>query len=193
MDQEDERAARKTTIFLADDDEDMRTLVAVALRNDGHEVVEARDGAELMELLSSAFGRPDASPDLVLMDVVMPMCSGLGVLTAIRRVRWDLPIIVMTAFPHASVLDYALYLGAAAVFRKPFDIDDLRTAVVNVYMAHLQARGRAEKLAEDRRGNEPTDPTSGTHPVPRFHRPGESEPPTSSTAPWTRTGPRTRG
>lgn len=135
---------RAFTIFLAEDDEDLRALLAAALRGDGHAVVEAKDGAELMRLLSDALEDARKAPDVVIMDVLMPFCSGLGVLTALRRVQWNLPVVVMTALRHESMHDYARRLGAAAVFAKPFDVDDLRTALLNLQRVHVRATRRAQ-------------------------------------------------
>jgi two-component system response regulator (stage 0 sporulation protein F) len=119
------------TIFLADDDDDMRALLALALQSDGYEVVEAKDGAELLELLAGASASPMNRPDLIVTDVLMPCYSGLGVLAALHKSAWNVPVILITARQDAGVEKDAKRLGAAAVVRKPFDIDDLRTAILN--------------------------------------------------------------
>ncbi len=126
---------RPTTIFLAEDDEDMRNLIGEGLRSDGYEVVEAKDGAELLELLSDAFDHPLRRPDVVVTDVLMPGFSGLGVLSTLRRSRWNVPVVLITAQRDSSVRTLAARLGAAAVFWKPFDLDDLRTAILNASVA----------------------------------------------------------
>lgn len=74
-----------TTVIVADDDDDLRALVVETLRSDGYTVVEARDGAELLSMLSETLDDPIERPDVVLTDVLMPKLSGLGVLEQLRR------------------------------------------------------------------------------------------------------------
>ncbi|HEY8088182.1 MAG TPA: response regulator [Polyangiaceae bacterium] len=123
-------------VLVADDDDDMRSLVAYSLRADGHEVVEAHDGVELLERLESALDDPRARPDVVVTDVMMPRLSGLGVLDALRRAQVHFPVILMTVLADPSVYTVARRLGAIGVIHKPFDVDDLRTAVVNAVLGH---------------------------------------------------------
>jgi len=117
-------------VFVCDDDDDMRLLVADAFRLDGYDVVEMRDGRETLEGISRAFQRPMELPDLIVMDLLMPYCSGLGILTALRRANWRTPVIVITGFSHDSVIDKARDLGAAAVLRKPFSLEELRAVAL---------------------------------------------------------------
>ncbi len=120
------------TIFLAEDDDDMRTLIATSLQADGYEVIEAKDGAELLDLLAGASSSPMQRPDIIVSDVLMPGYSGLGVLAALHKSAWKVPVILITARRDESVVADAMRLGASAVVHKPFDIDDLRTAILNV-------------------------------------------------------------
>ncbi len=117
-------------IFLAEDDDNMRFVIAFALQADGYKVVEARDGSELLELLAAA--SPLQRPDVVVSDVMMPGYTGLGVLAALYRSDWHVPVILITARRDDALVGDALRLGASAVLRKPFDIDDLRTAILSV-------------------------------------------------------------
>ena len=119
-----------TTIFLAEDDDDMRALIASSLHNDGYEVVEARDGAELLDLLAQVATAPIRRPDVIVTDVMMPCYSGLGVLLALRGSDWHVPVILITARRDAEVEDDARRFGAVAIVRKPFDLDDLREAIL---------------------------------------------------------------
>ncbi len=125
-------ARMPSTIFLAEDDDDMRALIATALQSDGYEVVEAKDGAELLDLLAGASSSPMNRPDIIVSDVLMPCYSGLGVLAALHKSSWKIPVILITARRDEAVVKDAMRLGASAVVHKPFDIDDLRTAILNV-------------------------------------------------------------
>jgi CheY-like chemotaxis protein len=124
-----EEAAR-ATILVADDDDELRGLVVETLRSDGYNVVEARDGAETLSILADTEGDPSTRPDVVVTDVRMPKLSGLGVLEELRHAHVSLPVVLMTGFPPASIEVVAKRLGAVGVLRKPFDVDDLRTAVM---------------------------------------------------------------
>jgi CheY-like chemotaxis protein len=120
------------TIFLAEDDDDLRSLIALSLQSDGYEVIEAKDGAELLDLLASASSSPMSRPDIIVSDVLMPCYSGLGVLAALHKSSLKIPVILITARRDENVVKDAMRLGASAVVHKPFDIDDLRTAILSV-------------------------------------------------------------
>ncbi len=120
------------TIYLAEDDEDMRSLIALALTADGYDVTQAKDGSELLELLATAATTPMRRPDVIVSDVLMPGYSGMGVLAALHRCEWKVPVILITARQDDAIVHEAIRLGASAVVRKPFDIDDLRIAILSV-------------------------------------------------------------
>src|ERR1019366_8419115 len=114
-------ATTPLTVLVADDDEDMRSLVAETLRGDGYRVNEARDGAELLDHLRTSLEDPAACPDVVVTDVLMPKLSGLGVLDALRRAHWNVPVILMTVLADAAVHTLAKRLGAVCGLQKPLD------------------------------------------------------------------------
>jgi two-component system response regulator (stage 0 sporulation protein F) len=122
-----------TRVLVADDDDDLRAVLVEALRSDGYAVTEARDGVETMALLNDTFADPATRLDVVVADVRMPRLSGLGVLKELRRVGMRLPVVMMTGFHPESVEVVAKRLGALGVLQKPFDLDDLRTAVMNAH------------------------------------------------------------
>lgn len=120
----------RTTVLVADDDDDLRAVVVETLRADGYTVVEARDGAELLSLLSDTLDDPVSRPDVIITDVLMPRLSGLGVLEELKRARVRLPVLMMTGFAPASVAAVAKRLGAVGVLKKPFNTADLRAALL---------------------------------------------------------------
>jgi DNA-binding NtrC family response regulator len=126
------RATRRARVVIAEDDAALRELLAAALRLDGHEVSEARDGCELLDLLASSVMDDGKLPDLVISDLRMPGWDGMQVLAGLRAARWQVPVFVITGYGDDHTRDEAERLGAAAFFRKPVDLDDLRTAVLNV-------------------------------------------------------------
>ena len=122
-------------LLLAEDDFELRDLLACVLRADGHDVVEARDGNELWELLNSSQQQPFA---LVVSDLRMPGLTAFEVLSRLQHTSADMPVILITAFGDQTTHLRALRLGANRVFDKPFDCDELREAVHDTL--HQQAR-----------------------------------------------------
>ena len=125
---------RTSRILLAEDDIEMRKLLAWRLEEDGYDVVEAENGLELLECLEPSllyartFGRISEF-DLVVSDIRMPGLSGLEVLAGLRKRDKVTPVILITAFGDQVTHDEANELGASAVIDKPFDIDELRATI----------------------------------------------------------------
>jgi DNA-binding response OmpR family regulator len=120
-------------ILVAEDDDEMRRLVVEALRKDGYDVVAVNDGGRLLVALAHGFvdrGGADLA-DLVVSDVRMPVCTGMQILEQLRAAHWHVPMILMTAFGDPATREHARTLGAL-LFDKPFDLDDLRTAVASL-------------------------------------------------------------
>lgn len=124
----DPRGARPcpVRIVLAEDDLELRRLLAQVLRRDGHEVVEVADGAELLALLAMRAALGTAGVDLVITDVRMPRTDGLQALREIRAAGWRVPVVLITAFPEPDLLARASLLGIAHLLAKPFELADLR-------------------------------------------------------------------
>lgn len=120
-------------ILLAEDDYELRRLIATNLRRMGCDVVEACDGAELIERVGASL-RCDMllGFDLVISDVRMPGWSGLEILEGMRSVGCRTPVILITAFGDDDIHRAAGHAGAVAVFDKPFDIADLDAAVMGL-------------------------------------------------------------
>jgi CheY-like chemotaxis protein len=128
-------AADPKRIMVAEDDPEMRRLVADALRKDGYDVVEVPDGGRmLVRITDECFRAATRSIDLIVSDVRMPVCSGLEIVRAIRDSGWTVPVILMTAFGDDETRDRAATMNAV-LFDKPFDLDDLRTAVSSLVPA----------------------------------------------------------
>jgi DNA-binding response OmpR family regulator len=119
-------------LLLAEDDFELRELLACVLRGDGHEVVEACDGNELWALLDRETGAEGRAPfSLVVSDVRMPGLTAFDVLTRLQRALDETPVILITAFGDQTTHLRAQRLGASRVLDKPFDCDELRDAVLD--------------------------------------------------------------
>jgi CheY-like chemotaxis protein len=133
-------------ILLAEDDRELRTLVALALRDAGFEVVEAPDGNTLLEHLARAMG-PDGTVerfDLILSDIRMPNFTALDVMVGARDFIGHTPFVLITAFGDPATHERALRLGATAVLDKPIRLDKLCGTV----SAILADKRRAAELAK---------------------------------------------
>ena len=118
---------RPARILLAEDDRELRALVALALKDAGFEVVEAPDGYTLLEYLARAL-RPDGSVeryDLILSDIRMPNFTALDVMVGARGFIGHTPFVLITAFGDPATHERALRLGATAVLDKPIRLDKL--------------------------------------------------------------------
>jgi two-component system response regulator (stage 0 sporulation protein F) len=127
-------AVKGRRVVVVDDDVEVRRLLVDVLTKDGHSVTDLVDGDQLLRLLDQTDPRRPAflPPDLIVMDVRMPGLSGLDVLAALRSSRSVAPVILITAFGDGRTHETAHRLGAAAIFDKPFELDDLRRAVERV-------------------------------------------------------------
>lgn len=110
---------------VADDDTDLRSLVATTLEHAGFEVIEAADGDRLLAVLRAA-AAANRRPALIVSDVHMPGQSGLTVLRRLRAWLPDVPVVMVTGSGDASTHAKARRLGAVAVLNKPFDLGALR-------------------------------------------------------------------
>lgn len=131
-----QRAAvmRRLHIVVAEDDYEMRHLVAARLREGGDHVIEASDGLDLVDIIRAWYypGTRAHPIDVIVTDVRMPGLSGLDVADMVRGGPHKIPIVLTTAFGSALLENEAMKLGVAAVLSKPFDLDELRRVVDRV-------------------------------------------------------------
>jgi len=112
---------RPFRVLVADDDADIRELVAVAVRRAGMEAVTVADGDEA--LAAVAADRPDA----VVLDVSMPGLGGLEACAALRAdpATADLPIMLLSAAVHEVAVEAGRGAGADLYVGKPFKVREL--------------------------------------------------------------------
>ena len=113
-------------VLVIDDDEEHRTLVRQMLVGLGHQVEEAKDGVLGLRLVGKR------RPDLVLTDINMPGLDGHDVISALRVLHADMPVIAISggsAIAKDDLLLKAARLGAVEVIVKPFEFRQLAGAV----------------------------------------------------------------
>src|SRR6266404_4336168 len=116
-------------ILLVDDEQQLRSMLRIALESAGHEVEEAGDGKEAIESYCSH------PADLLVTDIVMPGQEGIETIMQFRDKFPELKIIAMSGGGknnRQTYLDWAKKLGANRALAKPFSIDDFLTAVQEV-------------------------------------------------------------
>jgi DNA-binding response OmpR family regulator len=129
-----DHGGNSSSILLAEDDEEMRKLLALMLRKEGYRVCECMDGLSLLDMLSPYFlpGQEHEDVDLIISDIRMPGVTGLEILMGANELDDFPPIILITAFGDKEIHVQAKRLGAAALFDKPFDLDELMKKVAEI-------------------------------------------------------------
>jgi two-component system, OmpR family, KDP operon response regulator KdpE len=116
-------------ILLAEDNDTMRRLLAFVLRADGHDLVEARTGAELIEALGASLIGPSARAfDAVVSQQSLPGTSGLLVLAGMRARGLTTPFVLITASADAQRETERL---GGVVLDQPFNVRAIRAAILS--------------------------------------------------------------
>ena len=122
-----------TRVLIAEDDAIIRLDLREMLEEEGFEVIEAGDGAVAVALARSE------RPDLILLDVKMPVMDGLAAARQLSEERIA-PIVILTAYSQRDLVEQAAHAGAMAYLIKPFQKHDLLPAIEI-------ARGRYDQIA----------------------------------------------
>lgn len=114
------RAEAGATVLVVDDESAVRRFAVRVLEREGFVVMEARDGAEALDLVRSS----GLSVDVVVSDIVMPRVNGVELMQALATSHPEVPVILMSGYATAALTD----LGIAApcsILPKPFPPDRL--------------------------------------------------------------------
>ncbi len=109
------------SVLVTDDDEDLRFLCQMHLEMGGFRVTQASDGSEALDVARSD------RPDLILLDLMMPVMDGWECLAALKadRALRDIPVFVVTGKSQGSDQERAFSMGADAFITKPFQAQTL--------------------------------------------------------------------
>ncbi|MGV3549124.1 response regulator [Rhizobium sp.] len=116
-------------ILITEDEDSLRSFVARALRLDGHDTVEAADGAEGLEALAGG------KFDLLLSDIRMPVMDGIELTHKAAAAHPGLRILLMTGYAEQRERADDLATKIVDVVSKPFSLPDIRTAVARALAA----------------------------------------------------------
>ena len=138
----------KPTIFVVDDQADLRESICEELDRSGYTTVGAPHGDKALSLLR----RSPTKPALILLDLLMPERDGWEVVAAVKAdpLLRNVPIVVMSAIPPQSTSLQAQ--GVAATLPKPFTMDELMFVVTRF------VKGEAPKPAKPAKPAKPTKP-----------------------------------
>lgn len=120
-------------ILIAEDEPDMAMGLRDNLKFEGFEVIEATDGAQALDAAKTQ------SPDLILLDIMMPKIDGFEVCRQIREAGFNTPIIMLTARSQEVDVVRGLELGADDYITKPFGVGEL-IARIKVALRHAGAK-----------------------------------------------------
>ncbi len=113
------------TILVAEDQQHVRSLIEYKLRNSGFAVVTVEDGKAALQKAEEII------PDLILLDVMMPLMTGFEVLSALKKNEKtkNIPILMVTAQSKEDEVLKGLELGADDYITKPFSPNELTARV----------------------------------------------------------------
>lgn len=113
------KGGQAMSILIVDDDEDIRDLLSLILRLEGHEVQLAVDGVDALARLSTH------RPSVILLDMMMPRLDGEGFLKELRNNPQlaDIPVVLISG--HQAARQKAVELGVAGCLVKPIELTDL--------------------------------------------------------------------
>ncbi|MBI1962026.1 MAG: sigma-54-dependent Fis family transcriptional regulator [Candidatus Rokubacteria bacterium] len=114
-----------TRVLVVDDERSMRDLLAIMLRQAGHDVTVAEGGEQAIEAFKSE------AYDLVITDLRMRKVDGLAVLRAAKEISPQTVVLVITAFASTETAVEAMKLGAYDYITKPFKMDEVRLIIAN--------------------------------------------------------------
>jgi DNA-binding response OmpR family regulator len=106
-------------ILVAEDDELILKTVEFKLKKEGHEVMLTRNGKDAIDAIKVL------DFDLVITDIMMPFASGIEILSALRSIGKDTPVIVLSSLGQEEVVTEAFDMGAADFMVKPFSPNEL--------------------------------------------------------------------
>ncbi len=132
-------------VLVVDDEANLRKVLAAILRKDGYEVALAEDGEQAL----AEFEKNGA--DVVISDLVMPKLGGMDLLTRVRALRADVPVIIITAHGTVDSAVEAIKGGAFDYITKPFEHAEIRSVVAKAArtqeanQGHVAPDGSARK------------------------------------------------
>ncbi len=118
-----------THLLIVDDQMGIRMLLQEVFEQSGYTVSIAANGEEALEMFRAQ------KVDGVLLDMKIPGMNGIEILKHMKREQPEVPVMMMTAYGELNLIEEAKGLGASLYFTKPFDIFEVRSAVIEQLQA----------------------------------------------------------
>ena len=116
---------KQQTVLIADDEAQIREILRIYFEKEGFKVVEAADGAAAIIQVQAS------KPDIVVLDIMMPVLDGLEVCRQVRKIS-DIPIIMLTAKDEDDDRILGLEIGADDYITKPFSVKEIDARIQSV-------------------------------------------------------------
>ncbi|MEG6520490.1 response regulator [Desulfotomaculum sp. 1211_IL3151] len=110
----------KLDVLIVDDQAGVRYLLEILVKESGHRVYTAQNGVEAVDQVRMV------KPDLVFMDVRMPIMGGLEALGKIKKIAPLTEVVMMTAYSAEDTATIAIQKGAMKCMSKPFDVEEVK-------------------------------------------------------------------
>lgn len=127
-------------LLIVDDQPGVRRLLYEAFTDEGYQVRMAAGGQEALKLVSQEI------PDIILLDIKMPVMNGLETLEELRKIDHDMPVLLMTAYGELEVVEKAKKLGVRHYIIKPFDLNEVRLLVKALLADDGHRKGRLKEI-----------------------------------------------
>ncbi|MEW6182208.1 MAG: response regulator [Bacillota bacterium] len=119
-------SGKALNILIVDDQSEIREILEMFFLTEGHSTNQAKNGREAIKI---AFA---SKPDLVFLDVKMPVLDGFGALKEIRQLTPEVEVVMMTACPEVDFITRAFKEGAVGFLGKPFDMAAVKAILQGV-------------------------------------------------------------
>lgn len=127
-------------LLIVDDQNGVRRLLYEAFSDEGYKVRMASSGMEAIKVVSQDM------PDMVLLDIKMPVMSGLETLTELRKMSRELPVMMMTAYGDLEVVEQAKKLGVKHYIIKPFDLNEVKMMVKGLMLEQGEIKSGLKEI-----------------------------------------------
>ena len=144
-------------ILIVDDEKDLFWTITNLLNDEGYTLMVANDGKNALIQIK------DASPDLVILDLKLPDINGIDLLSKIKEIDSNIPVVILTAYGEVSSAVSAMKMGAIDYIIKPFDINELRSSIKKALYVRdisLNRKTKGERL----RGSQDSEGLIGNSP-----------------------------
>lgn len=130
---------RTINVLIVDDQAGVRYLLDVLIKELGHKPFCASNGLEAVEMVKKV------KPELIFMDVRMPIMNGFEALSRIKTMAPNTEVVMMTANYNEETVDESLQRGAVKCLAKPFDVETIRETI-DQYLWNSEAK-RLERFS----------------------------------------------